>query len=79
MIPPRYRYPLLVSHLQADHQRHRLHRIVPSVHIVSQKQEVRVGRIAGDTEEFEKIVELAVDVTADCDGDADWLDIGLAL
>lgn len=31
---------------------------------------------ARDAEELEKVVELAVDITADCDGGSDGLDIG---
>lgn len=63
--------------LQTQKKGHSFYGVVPAVHVVSHKQVVRVRRPASDLEEFHQIVELAVNITADCDGNPHWLRICL--
>lgn len=57
-----------VPRLVAQQQTDRLHRVVAAVDVVAHEEVVRVGRLASDLEELQKVVQLTVDVAADCDG-----------
>lgn len=44
------------AHLEGDEQRHRLHRVVPSIDIVTHEQVVCVWRVTTDSKELRQIV-----------------------
>eukprot|EP00634_Sargassococcus_sp_CCMP2135_P008474 CAMPEP_0198644092 /NCGR_PEP_ID=MMETSP1467-20131203/388_1 /TAXON_ID=1462469 /ORGANISM="unid. sp., Strain CCMP2135" /LENGTH=411 /DNA_ID=CAMNT_0044379537 /DNA_START=54 /DNA_END=1287 /DNA_ORIENTATION=- len=54
-----------ISRLQEDDESGALERVVPAVDVVAEKQVVRVGRLAGNVEQFQHVVELPVDVPDD--------------
>ena len=56
-----------VAYLKGNQQRHSLHRVVASVHVVSHKQVISVGGLPSNFEKLLQVVELAVDITADSD------------
>ena len=68
MVSSENRESISEANLQTNQQRHCLHRVISSVHIVAHEQIVCLRRLAANTEEFLQVVELSVDVTADCDG-----------
>jgi hypothetical protein len=49
--------------------------VVASVYVVAHEQVVCVGGVSAYAEEFLEVVELAVDVAADCDGTPYGLDV----
>ena len=53
-----------VTKLQQNHQKDCLQAIVPTVHKVSQKQIVDIGTIPTHFKEFDQIVELTVNISA---------------
>lgn len=57
-----------VDGLQGQEVLYCLYRVVASVHVVPHKDEFVFGDAAGDFEEFQEVVELAVDVANDFDG-----------
>ena len=59
---------IAVSDFQRHKQRHSLHRVVATVHVVSHEQVVGVRWLAADLEQLHEVVELPVDVAAHCDG-----------
>jgi len=59
-----------ITHFQGNEQRYRLHRVVTSIDVVSHEQVVGVWRLASNFEKFFKVVELAMDVSANRDGSA---------
>lgn len=65
VVPPEQRHAVGVAHLQGEQQQDRLDAVVPPVDVVAQEEVARLGRLAPDLEELEKVVELAVDVAAD--------------
>jgi hypothetical protein len=48
---------------------------LPSINEVPDEDVVRCGDLPTLVEEFQEIVELPVDITADYDGRVDWVDI----
>ena len=58
-----------VSELQQNHQKDRLQAVVPTIHKVSQEQIVDIRTIPTHFKEFDQIVELAVDVSANLRSD----------
>ena len=65
--------PDFECHQESD----RLHRVVPSINIVSHEQVVGVGTVAAYSEQLQKILKLPVNVAADCDRAFDRLDVAL--
>jgi len=57
-----------VTHLQGDQQSHRLHRVVATIHVVTHEEVVGVWGLASNFEKFFQVVELAVNITANCYG-----------
>ena len=55
-----------VAHLEGDEESDSLDRVVATIDVVAHEEVVGVGRLASDLEQFAQIVELAVNVTADC-------------
>ena len=66
-----------VSDLERHQESHRLHGVVASVDVVTHEQVVVVRDLPTNFEKFFQIVELAVDVTANCDWSSHWLHIAL--
>ena len=64
-----------ISHFQTDKEGHRFDRIIPSINIITQEEIVRVGDITTDGEEFDQVMELAMNITTDGDRCSDWLGI----
>ena len=64
-----------VPNFECDEQRNRLDAVVAAVHVVAHEQVVGFRRRAADFEEFDEIVELSVNVSADRDGTLDSRDI----
>lgn len=64
---------------EGDEERDRFERVVAAVDVVSHEEVVGFGAGAADAEQFGEVVELAVDVAADCDGGGDGLDVGFFL
>lgn len=67
----------LVPDFETEEEADSLGRVVSSVDIVPQEEVVRGRDIASDSEEFHKIVELPMDVSADVDGSPNVDNIGL--
>jgi hypothetical protein len=66
-----------VSHLQGHQQRDSLDRVIPSVHEISHEEVVGERRVASNGEEFNQVMQLSVDVSADGDRGSDWHGVGL--
>ena len=73
MVPPQQRDPARPECLQTKQQHERLHGVVAAVDVVAQEDVARVRDRAARIEESQKVVELAVQVTADVDGGGDGL------
>ena len=74
-----WKHKLLLTHLKCDEKGHRLHGVVPAVHIVAHEQIVRIWRVATNAKQFHQVMELAVHISAYCDGTAYLLDIAFLL
>jgi len=66
VVPSQNGHSVLEPHFVANQQCHRLHRVVASVNVVAHEKVVGVWGPASDSEELHQIVELPVDVSADC-------------
>jgi len=65
-----------VFYLEAKEKLDGLYGIIPSIDKVTNKDVAGVGDLATDSEEFEDIVKLSVDVATYADGGLDGLDVG---
>jgi hypothetical protein len=70
---------ILVAHLEADEQRDSLNGIVTSIHIISHEEVVGIRRLASNSEQFDEVVPLTVNVSAHGHRAANSLDVGLIL
>lgn len=61
-------YPRAESHLETDEETDGLYAVVSPVHIVAHEQVVCVRRLPPDAEQLHQIVELAVNIAANCHG-----------
>lgn len=61
--------------LESDEERDCFDAVVTSIYIIAHEEVVCIWGISTYTEEFLEVVELAVDVAADCDGTPHGLDI----
>lgn len=68
---------LAIPHLESDEEGDRLDRVVASVDVIAHEEVIRVWGVAANAEQLGQVVELAVDVTAYCDGAPDSLDVRL--
>lgn len=75
MVTPQNADSIRVANLEANEQRHRLHRVVASVHVVTHEEVVGVWRLAPDFKKLDQVVKLAMNVTADSDGATNRLHI----
>lgn len=66
-----------VPHFQSHKKRDSLHGEIASVNVVSHEQVVGVWGFASDFEQFNKIVELAVDIATYCHWERNWLYVRL--
>lgn len=57
--------PFRILHFERQQQEKGFHTVVPSVHVVSQEQVVRVRDFPPYFEQFDQVVELTVDIPAD--------------
>lgn len=55
---------IFYTHLQRHQQRHRLHRVVSSVHIISHEQVVSIRRFSSYLKQLHHVVELTMDIAA---------------
>ena len=60
VIPTNDRHPIRIPHLERDDQRHRLHRVVPAIDVIPQKQIIRIGRQPSHLEHLHHVVKLSV-------------------
>lgn len=70
---------MTVPNLERHEERHGLQRVVSPIDVVAHEEVVRVGTRTADAEQFRQVVELPVNVTADCYWGLDGLYIGLLL
>ena len=68
---------ILEADLQCDEKSYSLDRVVATVDVIAHEQVVRVGWLSTNFEELSKVMELAVDVSADGDRSTHLLDVGL--
>ena len=64
-----------VFHLEAEKELEGLHGIESTIDKVSHENVACVWDLATFVEQFQQVVELAMNVTADGDGSLDWLDV----
>ena len=65
------------AHLESDKKGDSLNTIITTVDVIAHEEIVGVGRLTTNLEEFAKIVELTVDVTANSHGRAYLLHVRL--
>ena len=70
-------YTLWISNLQCYKKRYSFHWIVTSINEISHEEVVGKGYIASNGEKLDEIVQLAMDISADCDGGTHWDSIAL--
>ena len=63
--------------LQGNKECHSLNRVVTTIDVVTHEQVVRIRWLSTNFEQLSKVMELSVDVSADCDGRTYLLDIRL--
>lgn len=68
---------IIISYLKSDEQCDSLYAVVAAVDVVAHEQIVGVRRAPADAEQLHQIVELAVDVPADCHRAFHLLHVGL--
>ena len=68
---------ILIANFEGHEEGDGLYGVVTSVNVISHKEVVGVGGLATDLEQLAQVVELTVDVTANCDGGAHLLHVGL--
>ena len=68
---------ILEADLKGNKKSHSLNWVVTTVDIVAHEQIVRVRRLSTNFEKLSEVMELTVDVSADCDGSTDLLDVRL--
>mmetsp|Transcript_3816 Transcript_3816/g.17582 ORF Transcript_3816/g.17582 Transcript_3816/m.17582 type:complete len:200 (-) Transcript_3816:79-678(-) len=66
-----------VANLEGHHERDRLDRVVPAVHVVAQEEVVRVRRVSAELEHLQQVVKLSVDVPHDRHGRPHAVHVGL--
>ena len=66
---------ILEADLQCDEKSYSLDRVVATVDVIAHEQVVRVGWLSTNFEELSKVMELAVDVSADGDRSTHLLDV----
>ena len=64
VVTPEDRDSVLEAHFEGHEQRHCLDRVIATIDVVAHEKIVRVGRLTTDLEQFAKIVELSMDITA---------------
>ena len=65
-----------IAHLETNEHGDRFNRVIPPIDIIAHKEIVSVRSRSTNSVEFHEIMPLAVDVSADCDGSGDGLDVG---
>ena len=65
------------SHLKGDKKGDSLDGVVAAIDVISHEQVVGVGGLSSDLEKLAQVMELTVDVTADCHGGAHLLHVRL--
>ena len=55
------------SHFEGDEERHSFNGVVATVDIVTHEEVVGLGALASDLKQFDQVMELAVNVSANCD------------
>jgi len=68
---------ILIADLKGDKESDGLDGVVASVNVISHEEVVGVGGLTTDFEQLAQVVELTVDVTANGDGGAHLLHVGL--
>lgn len=68
-------YTVLESHFQGDHKSHCFHAVIPAIHIIAQEEKISIWGSSCNSEEFNEIVELAVNVSADGDRNSYGLNV----
>ena len=68
---------VLEPHLQSDQERDSLDRVVATIDVITHEEVVGIWRLAANSKELFQIMELAMNVTADCDRGSNSLDVGL--
>ena len=66
---------VLEADLQGNKECHSLDRVVTTINVVTHEQVVRIRWLSTNLEQLSKVMELSVDVSADCDGRTYLLDI----
>ena len=78
VIAPQNVYPRGISHLETDQEGHSLDAVIAAVDVIAQKEVVRIGHLAAHAEQFDEIVELAVQIAHEGDGGGYGLDVRFA-
>jgi len=63
------------SDFEGHEQRHCFYRVITSVDVITHEQVICIWRFASDFKELHKIMELSVNISANCDRTFDWLHI----
>jgi len=68
---------VLEADFQSDKECHSLDRVVTTIDVVAHEQVVGIRWLSTNLEQFSEIMELPMDVSTNCDGCTDLLDIRL--
>merc|ERR1719422_243382 len=69
--------PICIPHFEGQQQQKCFDAVEPAIHKIAHEQVVRVWAVPSNLEQFDQIIELPVDVTADRHGRIHTLDIAL--
>lgn len=64
------------SNLESNKKSDSLYGVISAIHIISHEKIICLGNISTNSKKFLEIEELSMDVSTDCDGNSDLLDVG---
>jgi len=75
VVPSKNGNAMWKSNLQRHKKRNCFHGKITSIDIISHEKIVGVGAFPSNSKQFGEIVKLAVNVSADCHWEGDWLNV----